>query len=451
MRSLILALFSVVPLTFAAQIPPASRTTIIERVTVIDGTGASPRPDVTVVITGDRISSVEPGGSAGTALPAAHRIDGRGTFLIPGLWDMHVHLTATTETACPVLVASGVTSVRDMGGDLTLIDWMRGRIEQGDLVGPAIYRAGPFVDGSKPGVQDRLVVSTASDGRAAADFLKLRGVDVIKTHTATPRDAYFALLSGARANGLHVTGHVPFTVTPEEAIEAGHHSLEHVVSLFEGTVAEMVQRRGISQEQALAELTDDHFRSLAARMVARGTWFDPTLIAYWTRSNQWDLVGDPRNRYISATGRESWKMFRDLPDTAEMRALQARAFQRFTEITRVVHRGGVRFLVGTDLGGKYIFPGSSVHDELSLFVKAGLTPLEALQAATGNAAAALGIEDSGTIRTGNVADLVLLRADPSIEITNTTRIEAVIRRGRLLERQQLDELLRSAAAEAPRR
>jgi imidazolonepropionase-like amidohydrolase len=102
MRPLIVALLSVVPLTFAAQIPSVPRTTIIERVTVIDGTGASPRPDVTVVIAGDRISSVEPGGSARTALPAAHRIDGRGTFLIPGLWDMHVHPTATTETAWPV-------------------------------------------------------------------------------------------------------------------------------------------------------------------------------------------------------------------------------------------------------------------------------------------------------------------------------------------------------------
>jgi len=449
MRLWIPALLLLVPVTFAAQIRPAPLT-IIERVTVIDGTGASPRSDVTVLLTGDRISSIEPSDRAGATLHSANRIDGRGKFLIPGLWDMHVHLTVTTETACPVLVANGVTGVRDMGGDLTFIDWMRGRIENGDLVGPAIYRAGPFVDGSKPGVQDRLVVSTAADGRAAADFLKPRGVDFIKTHTATPRDAYFALLSRAHTIGLHVAGHVPFTVTPEEAIDAGHQSLEHVVSLFEGPVAQAVQGKGISQEHALAELTDDHFKSLARRMVARGTWFDPTLIAYWTRSNQWNLAGDARNQYISATGREFWKVFRDLPDTPEMRALQARAFQRFTEITRVVHRGGVRFLVGTDLGVKYIFPGFSVHDELSLLVKAGLTPLEALKAGTGNAAAALGIEDSGTIRTGNVADLVLLRADPSIEIANTTRIEAVIRRGRFLDRQQLDKLLASAAAEAPR-
>jgi imidazolonepropionase-like amidohydrolase len=134
-----------------------------------------------------------------------------------------------------------------------------------------------------------------------------------------------------------------------------------------------------------------------------------------------------------------------------MRALQARAFQRFTDITRVVHRQGVRFLVGSDLGGRYIFPGFSVHDELSLLVKAGLTPLEAVKAGTANAAAALGIEDSGTIRPGNLADLVLLRADPLIEIANTTKIDAVIRRGRFMDRQQLDDLLRSAAAAAPRR
>jgi len=159
MRPLILTLLSLLPVTFAAHVRPAPLTTIIEHVTVIDGTGASPRADVTVAIAGDRIASVEPGDRTGTGLPSANRIDGRGKFLIPGLWDMHVHLTATTETACPVLVANGVTGVREMGGDLTLIDWMRDRIEHGDLVGPAIYRAGPFVDVSKPGVQDRLVGS----------------------------------------------------------------------------------------------------------------------------------------------------------------------------------------------------------------------------------------------------------------------------------------------------
>jgi hypothetical protein len=108
-----------------------------------------------------------------------------------------VHLTETTEVACPALVARGVTGARDMGGDLALIDWMRDRIRAGDLIGPTIFRAGPFVDGAKPGTPYRLVVSTEADGRRAADFLRHAGVDFIKTHTATPRGAYFGLLSEA--------------------------------------------------------------------------------------------------------------------------------------------------------------------------------------------------------------------------------------------------------------
>jgi imidazolonepropionase-like amidohydrolase len=422
-----------------------------ENVTVIDATGAPPARGMTVTTTDKQITSIEP--SAHARVPAtAQRIDGTGRFLIPGLWDMHVHLTSTTEIACPALIANGVTAVRDMGGELELIDWMRDRIERGELVGPAIFRAGPFVDGSKPGVPDRLVVWSAADGRAAAHFLKNRGVDYIKTHTATPRDAYFALLSESRLVALKVTGHVPFSVTPEEAIDAGQDSIEHIVSLFEGPVAKIVQSEGVSQEQALARFSDSYFVALANRMVAKGTWFDPSLIAYWTRAHQWDLTNDARNRYMSATAKEIWKSFRGLPDTPEMRALQARAFTRFTEITRVVKRQGVRFLTGTDLGAKYVYPGFSVHDELGLLQNAGLTSMEALQTATRNAAESLGVLNrTGTIEVGKTADLVLLDADPLMDIRNSTKIVGVMRNGRFHDRKGLDGLLAKVAADAPTR
>jgi imidazolonepropionase-like amidohydrolase len=428
-----------------------SVTVAFENVTVIDATGAAPARGMTVTTVDKQIAGIEP--SARARVPAgARRIDGTGRFLIPGLWDMHVHLTSTTETACPALIANGVTGVRDMGGELVLIDWMRDRIERGELPGPAIFRAGPFVDGSKPGVPDRLVVWTAADGRAAARFLENRGVDYIKTHTATPRDAYFALLSESRRVGLKVIGHVPFSVTPEEAIDAGQYSIEHIVSLFEGPVAKIVRSEGVSQEQALARFADSHFAELANRMVAKGTWFDPTLIAYWSRAHQWDLANDARNKYMSATAKAAWSSFRDLPDTPEMRALQDRAFARFTEITRVVKRQGVRFLAGTDLGVKYVYPGFSLHDELSALQKAGLTSMEALQAATRNAAESLRVLNrTGTIAVGKAADLVLLGADPLVDIGNTKQIVGVMRNGRFHDRGELDALLAKVAADAPAR
>ena len=258
--------------------------------------------------------------------------DGRGRFLIPGLWDMHVHLTNAGELACQTLVANGITSVRDLGGEFDVIEWMRERIARGALIGPRIFCAGPFVDGLKPGVADRLVVESAEDGRAVVDLLKRRGVDFIKVHTAVPADAYFSLLAAAKESGLDVLGHLPHAVDPTEAIAAGHASVEHIVSLFEGPVVRAV-RAGKTQIEAIAEFTDEKAAALARLMAERGAYFDPTLIAYWSRSFQWDLlaVPDPRERYVAASYREYWKQFRDLPDRPEVRKLLAQAFDRMLD------------------------------------------------------------------------------------------------------------------------
>ncbi|MGH9858034.1 MAG: amidohydrolase family protein, partial [Acidobacteriota bacterium] len=346
---------------------------------------------------------------------------------------------------------NGVTGIRDAGGDLDLIDLMRERIANGGLIGPEIFRAGPFVDGSKPGIPNRFVIWNAEDAREVVAYLKRRGVDFIKTHTATPPDAYFALLDEARRRQLTVIGHIPMDVDPAEAIDAGQHSVEHVVTLFEGPFQKLV-KSGKSQEQAMNEFTDEYFTSLARRMVAKRTWFDPTLIAYWNRSFQWDVRArkDPNDRYITASAKEFWKFFPDLPP--ERKTLLAKAYERFSQIVTILHREGVRFLVGTDLGAKYSLPGFNVHDELDLLVKAGLSPKDALQAATRNCAESLGVLDrTGTVEQGKSADLVLLDADPLKQIRNSKRINAVIRKGRLFRRAELDAILDKAAAEAPSR
>ena len=421
-------------------------TITITNVTVMDGSDAATKPNMTVIITGDRISSIQ---QTKDQKFQANVIDGTGKFLIPGLWDMHAHLTNYSEIACPALVANGVTGIRDLGGNLDLIDWMRERVANGKLVAPNIFRAGPFVDGSKPGVADRLVVWNASDARDAVHFLKKRGVDFIKTHTGTPREAYFALLDEAQKEGIKVVGHIPMEIDPVEAIDAGQYSIEHVVTLFESPFAKIV-KSGKSQEDAMKEFPDEYFVTLARRMVSKKTWFDPTLIAYWNRSYQWDIRErkDPRERYISASAKEFWKVFPDLPP--DKRTLLAKAYERFSRITAIMKKEGVRFLVGTDLGGKYSLPGFNVHDELELLVKAGLTPQEALQAATRNCAESLGIlSRTGTIEVGKSADLVLLNSSPLENIKNTKDIFAVIRNGQVLHRADLDALLEKVAADAP--
>jgi imidazolonepropionase-like amidohydrolase len=435
----------------SAPQPAPPKTVAIKDVTLIDGTGAAPRSGVTVIISGNRISEIVDGKPDLTGIDEV--VDGAGKFLIPGLWDMHTHLAYVGDVTCATLVAYGVTSVRDPGGSLDTVDWFRARIQEGSLIGPRIFRAGPVLDGSKPDSRDRLVMDTADDGRRAVIYVKSRGVDFIKVHNGAPPAAYFAMLAEARKQGLAVVGHIPYDVDPGEAIDAGHQSVEHIVSLFEGPVRRKVAA-GMKQEQAIAEFTEAEASRLARKMVAKGTWFDPTLVTYWYRAHQWDVraAKDPREQYVTASSRSFQKVFTPLPDNPDTRRVLSAAFERFLEITRILHREGVRFLVGTDLCVPLTYPGSSVHEELAWLVKAGLTPMEALVAGTRNGAEAVGrLADLGTIEKGKFADLALLDADPLADITNTRKIAAVVANGRLFRREALDRLLAQVAKDAPGR
>ncbi|HEX7086832.1 MAG TPA: amidohydrolase family protein [Vicinamibacterales bacterium] len=438
-------------LALAAPARQAPATYSITNVVLIDGTGAPPRPGTTIRITGNRISAITSSGE----VPAGEVIDGAGRFAIPGLWDMHTHLTYLGDVTATTLVAHGVTGVRDMGGALGTIDWLRARIDAGALIGPRIVRAGPLVDGSKPGVPDRLVIDQAADGTRAVAFLAARGVDLIKVHNGAPAPAYFALLAEARRRGIAVAGHIPIDVAPAAAIDAGHGSVEHVVSLFEGAFRRHVAA-GMSQDEALAQFDDAELERLGRAMAARGTWFTPTLVTYWYRSFQHQVrahaAGDPRERYVTASMRRYWDVFAPLPDTPEVRGALARSYDRFVAIAGVLHREGVRFLTGSDLAAPHIYPGSSLHEELGWLVKAGLRPMEAIVAATRNGAEAAGrLDDLGTIEPGKLADLVLLDADPLADIANTQRIDTVVVNGRILRRADLDRLLAGVERQAKSR
>src|SRR5262245_16330853 len=202
-------------------------------------TGAAPIPDQTVLIVNPRIAAVGPAGSIG--IPRAARVvDGRGKFLIPGLADMHVHLTAAGEPdgsrrfMVPLLLANGITTVRDMGGYLESLIPLRKEIDEGERLGPRIFYAGPYLDGSPPSFEPSFVVMNRTQANEDVRQLEQRGVDFIKVQSMLSREAYFAIAEAARRVHLVFVGHVPDRVTAAEAADAGEHSIEQLTNVLRG-------------------------------------------------------------------------------------------------------------------------------------------------------------------------------------------------------------------------
>lgn len=455
---LFMLLFALTTAPLGAQTGPARRPRPLAftHVTLIDMTGAPPRRDMTVVINGDRI--VEVGEAATARVPkGAQVVNAAGKFLIPGLWDMHMHLSSLTELALPALVANGVTGVRDMGGDFNQTKRWRREIAEGARPGPRVVMAGPILDGPRDEeAQYRLTVATPAEGRQAVGSLRQRGADFVKVYHFLPRDVYFAIADEAKRQGVTFAGHVPNVVSAAEASDAGQRSVEHVTVLLQNYVA-LADKRGRTAkeltEAALAAYGGDEGRALFQRFANNGTWHTPTLVLARSFLLRAELAAraDPRRRYVAARAKEHWEKFNPVPRnlSAEELAERKSALQKILGIVGLMSREGVPLLAGTDPPTRDVFPGFSLHDELRLLVEAGLTPLEALRAATYNPAKYLGLLDSlGTVEKGKLADLVLLEADPLANIANTQRIAAVVVNGKYLSKATLRKMLADVEAAA---
>jgi len=351
----------------------------------------------------------------------------------------------------PLFVANGVTGVRDMGGDLETLRSWRSRIAAGKLLGPRLVIAGPMLDGPVPRFPSSAPVKDAANARKIVDELKRDGADFIKIQSLIPRDGYFAAADEAKKLGIPFVGHVPDAVRASEASNAGQQSIEHLTGIFEGcsSIEDALMKGPKGPGRFIATYDKARASSLIALLARNQTWQVPTLV--WEHG-QWlidesDLDHDPLTKYAPAAWKDrTWPMFtkdilKDM-DT-DPAPIRERFVQMELEMVDQMHRAGVPFLAGTDTAaGVHVFPGFSLHEEIAFFVKAGFTPMEALQTATRNPAQFLGrLEDLGTVEAGKIADLVLLDANPLDDIPNTQKINAVVLAGRFFSRKDLDEML----------
>ena len=458
----------------AAQQPSASRDAVpeslyITHVTVINVGNGKEAQNQTVLISGNRISEVNDSGKVRIAA-GAKVVNGTGKYLIPGLWDMHVHAmyAPRLDSWMPLFVANGVLGIRDMGSPMKMADVqdLREEIAAGSRPGPRIVDAGPILDGQKqpPPFSDFFIQVTApAQGRDLVRSIKSEGFDFVKVYSGLPRDVYFAIVDEAKAQGIAFAGHVPTSVSALDASDAGQKSMEHMFGIYlacssrenelrselrkGGTELPAREQRRLEVDEALASYDDAKAAGVFEHLAKNKTWQAPTLTVFSKGrlpANS-PLFSDARLRYIPPSTQQKWnEVGKQRVGTADEVEIWKKSFAKRLSILGAMHRAGIPVLAGTDTGwyNAYSYPGFELHEELLLLVRAGLTPLEALRTATINAARFLGMQENlGTIEKGKLADIVLLKADPLQDIANTQKIEAVIANGRLFDRTALDSLL----------
>ena len=453
-----------------------SQSLAFKCVTVVDATGRGPEPNMTVIVDGDRIVALGPWRK--THIPKkAVVVDGTGKFLIPGLWDMHVH--GASDARAPwshlLFLANGVVGVRDMSGPPDAHAWRATQASNEDP-SPAIYLGSPIVDGPNPTWPEAIVVTDEAQGREAVQQQRERGADFIKVYSKLSRNAYFAIADEANKCGIRFEGHVPESVTAAEASNAGQKSIEHLTrvadacskeetsidsemqrqeALFRPPDATMAQKIDsgktiIRLNMRVVETFDDATaQSLFALFAKNRTWQCPTLTLLRAQIDDPLPANDPRLKYLSGEMRAKWDAgyYKNVPNEprAAIVKLSRLQFDESVRLVGLMYRAGVPILAGTDAMNPHCFPGFGIHDELALLVDAGLSPLAALQAATRNAAEFMGqLDRRGTIEVGKIADLVLLDKDPLADIHNTLAIQAVVLGGKLYPRAALDSMLAKA-------
>ena len=458
-------------------VPARADEVVFRHVTVVDVVEGRLVRDQVVRVAGTRIVEVVPAASA--RIPKATRVvDARGKFLIPGLWDMHTHLLGGVPPGCPevtfaLMVAHGITGIREVGSFLDFLYSWRAEVESGRIVGPRIVGTGQLVDGVPtvyPGIS--IVARTPENARQTVNILAVRGAEFVKAYENLSRDAFFALVEQAKKDRLPVVAHVPLAVLAGDASDAGVRSFEHLRNIefacsreSDTLLAERIaaleagagrigselrtEIHSGQRKRALDTYDPERCTALLRKFAANGTWQTPTLFLNMREVRRPDLRDDVRAalRWVPNRQRTEWeawtKRVSDLKPEAT--AWMKRWADWEVQLVRRMNEEHVGLLAGTDVATPWTIPGVALHEELLALVEAGLTPLESLRTAALNPARYFEkTSEFGAVAPGMIADLVLINGDPLSDIRNVRRISGVVANGRYLDRAALDAMIATA-------
>jgi imidazolonepropionase-like amidohydrolase len=443
---------------------------VLTKATLIDVAGGKAVQGKSVVLKGDTIVAVvDDRQLSGYAARKIIRLPGK--YLMPGLWDTHVHfgggpaLIEENKHLLALYLANGITAVRDCSGDLpdTVLAW-RDQVNAGQLEGPTIFTSGAKLEGYKPLWKGTIEVGTPEEVSKALDGLQAQKVDFVKiTENTLKPEIYLEALRQARERGMRTSGHIPVQLTLATMFDAGLGTVEHQSYLLRASTprekeltAQVVAGTLTGKEamkQSLASYDEQTARASFRYMAAKGTAVVPTLsvsrvIAYLDRD---DHSKDPALQYIGKGLRATydWRVQRAAQDNAEAIALRKATFEQSAALLPILAQEGVSIIAGTDAGflNSYDYPGQALHDEIGLYVRYGLTPAQALRTAVVNGPRFLGkLDRYGSLEAGKSADLLVLDADPLRDIAATRKIRAVVRRGQVYDRARLDSMLAETKA-----
>ena len=437
---------------------------ILHDITIVDIANNKLIPHQTVVIAKDRI--IEVGANAiGKKYQAAQSIPSTGKYIMPSLWDMHVHFGGDTlkeenEWLLPLYLAAGVTAVRDCSGDISLelLAWKKA-IAAGKLEGPTIFTSGPKLEGPKSIWPGDLEIANETEMNLALDSLKKLQVDFIKiTDNALDPALFLASIKASRKRGWKVSGHAPVQYTLNELSNAGLSTVEHLSYLLRAASKEeeritLARRQGtLSAKDANEQLMQTMDSATAIRkfkmLAANGTAVVPTMngsrvVAYLDQDNH---QKDDYLKYLGPALKRTynWRVDRASKDNAPAIAARHQNFETAAHLIPWLYQAGVPFLAGTDAGylNSYNYPGIGLHQEMAMMVHYGLPIHEALKASVINGPAFFNLsKDFGAVSTNKMADLLILDANPLTNIQNTQKINSLIRKGVYLDRKALDKLL----------